>query len=110
MILPIRQMLLACFLCLGTLNGWVVRVWYFRRNAIFWRTAMGDEVRVWCDREVDFLEVLFDEREGYFRETENDGVMERVDRDGNIVGFSVLNVSGLSRAKPLSVHLKKQTA
>jgi len=101
MILPIRQMLLACFLCLGTLNGWVVRVWYFRRNAIFWRTAMGDE---------DFLEVLFDEREGYFRETENDGVMERVDRDGNIVGFSVLNVSGLSRAKPLSVHLKKQTA
>jgi len=28
---------------------------------------MGDDVRVWYDREADFLEVLFDEREGYFR-------------------------------------------
>jgi len=36
--------------------------------------------------------------------------MEKVDRDGNIVGFSVLNVSALSRARPLSVHLKKHTA
>ena len=71
---------------------------------------MGDEVRVWYDREADFLEVLFDEREGYFQETENDAVMEKVDRDGNIVGFSVLNVSGLSQVKPLSVHLKKHTA
>jgi len=71
---------------------------------------MGDEVRVWYDKEADYLEVLFDEREGYFQETENDAVMEKVDRDGNIVGFSVLHVSGLSQAKPLSVHLKKHSA
>ena len=54
--------------------------------------------------------MLFDEREGYFQETENDAVMEKVDRDGNIVGFSVLNVSGLSQTKPLSVQLKKHSA
>ena len=71
---------------------------------------MGDEVRLWYDKEADYLEVLFDTREGYFRETDNDAVMEKVDRDGNIVGFSVLNVSGLSQAKPLSVHLKRHSA
>ena len=71
---------------------------------------MGDEVRLWYDKEADYLEVLFDTREGYFQETDNDAVMEKVDRDGNIVGFSVLNVSGLSQAKPLSVHLKKHSA
>jgi uncharacterized protein YuzE len=71
---------------------------------------MGDEIRVWYDKEADYLEVLFDEREGYFQETDNDAVMEKVDRDGNILGFSVLNVSGLSPAKPLSVQLKKHSA
>lgn len=71
---------------------------------------MGDEIRVWYDKEADYLEVLFDEREGYFQETENDAVMEKVDRDGNIVGFSVLNVSALSQTKPLSVQLRKHSA
>ena len=71
---------------------------------------MGDEIRVWYDKEADYLEVLFEEREGHFQETENDAVMEKVDRNGNLVGFSVLNVSGLSQAKPLSVLLKKHSA
>lgn len=71
---------------------------------------MGDEVRLWYDKEADYLEVLFDTREGYFQETDNDAVMEKVDRDGNIIGFSVLHVSGLNQAKPLSVHLKKHSA
>ncbi len=71
---------------------------------------MGDEVKVWYDKEADYLEVLFDTREGYFRETDNDAVMEKIDKDGNILGFSVLNVSSLSQAKPLSVSLKRQTA
>jgi uncharacterized protein YuzE len=71
---------------------------------------MGDRVKIWYDREADYLEVLFDTREGYFRETENDAVMEKVDKDGNIVGFSVLSVSSLSQIKPLSVNLVKRTA
>ena len=48
---------------------------------------MGEEVKVWYDREADYLEVLFDRKEGYFRETDNDAVMEKVDNQGNIIGF-----------------------
>lgn len=61
------------------------------------RTHMGEEVRVWYDREADYLEVLFDRKEGYFRETDNDAVMEKVDNQGNIIGFSILKVSAISQ-------------
>ena len=61
-------------------------------------------VKLWYDPEGDYLEVIFDQKEGYFRETENDQVMEKVDKEGNILGFSVLKVSSL-RAKPLEIAL-----
>jgi uncharacterized protein YuzE len=66
---------------------------------------MGAEVKVWYDREADYLEVLFDRREGYFRETDNDAVMGKVDNQGNIIGFSILKVSAISQRQPLSVSL-----
>ncbi len=31
-----------------------------------------EQVRVWYDPEGDFLEVMFERKEGYFRETESD--------------------------------------
>jgi uncharacterized protein YuzE len=71
--------------------------------------AVGKEVKVWYDQEADYLEVLFERKEGYFRETENDAVMEKVDTDGNILGFSILRVSALERGKPLSVTLNPTT-
>ena len=61
-------------------------------------------VKVWYDPEGDYLEVIFDQKEGYFRETENDQVMEKIDQEGNVLGFSVLRVSSL-KAKPLEVAL-----
>ena len=61
-------------------------------------------VKLWYDPEGDYLEVIFDQREGFFRETENDQVMEKVDAEGNILGFSVLRVSSL-KARPLEVSL-----
>ena len=61
-------------------------------------------VKLWYDSEGDYLEVIFDQKEGYFRETENDQVMEKVDQAGNVLGFSVLRVSKLSK-KPLEVAL-----
>ena len=61
-------------------------------------------LKVWYDPEGDYLEVIFDQKEGYFRETENDQVMEKVDSQGNVLGFSVLRVSSL-KAKPLEVAL-----
>jgi hypothetical protein len=39
------------------------------------------------------------------RETKNDAVMERVDEQGNILGFSIMQVSRLSKDKPLVADL-----
>lgn len=61
-------------------------------------------IKVWYDREGDYLEVMFDQREGFFRTTANDQVMEKVDGAGNVLGFSVLRVSSLAD-KPLEVAL-----
>lgn len=62
------------------------------------------KLKIWYDREADYLEVLFDQREGYFRETDNEQVMEKVDDKGNVLGFSILKVSAL-RKTPLEVTL-----
>ena len=70
---------------------------------------MAEDVRVWYDKEADYLEVLFDRKAGYFRETENDSVMEKVDNEGNILGFSILKVSSQNQQSPISVSLKRRT-
>ena len=62
---------------------------------------MSQRVTIWFDAEGDFLEVLFSEQPGYMRETENDAVMERVDEAGNLLGFSILQVSQIYKGTPL---------
>jgi len=62
------------------------------------------KVKIWYDAEGDYLEVIFEEKAGYFRETSNDQVMEKVDDEGNILGFSVLKVSAVKKT-PLEVSL-----
>lgn len=59
-------------------------------------------VNMWFDPEADFVEVVFEQKPGYSRPTENDQVMERVDEDGNVIGFSFLCVSSLKKV-PLEV-------
>jgi uncharacterized protein YuzE len=66
---------------------------------------MADKVKIWYDREGDFLEVTFAEGPGHMRHTANDAVMERVDERGNIIGFSILEVSRLAAEKPLEAEL-----
>jgi uncharacterized protein YuzE len=61
-------------------------------------------LKIWYDPEGDYLAVIFDQKAGYFRETENDQVMEKVDDEGNVLGFSVLRLSAM-REKPLDVAL-----
>ena len=61
-------------------------------------------VKIWYDAEGDYLEVIFERKEGYFRETANDQVMEKVDADGQVIGFSVLKVSAL-KEHPIDVAL-----
>ena len=71
---------------------------------------MEKEITIWYDREGDYLEVLFDRKSGYFRETENDSVMEKVDQEGNLIGFSILRVSATKEEKPLSIGIKRRVA
>jgi len=61
-------------------------------------------VKLWYDPEVDYLDVTFEQKAGYFRETANHRVMEKADEEGNILGFSVLRVSTLAKT-PLDVAL-----
>jgi hypothetical protein len=66
---------------------------------------MADKIKVWFDAEADFLEVRFSDAAGYEKETKHDAVMERVDAQGHIIGFSVLGVSKFKKGKPLETDL-----
>jgi uncharacterized protein YuzE len=66
---------------------------------------MADKIKVWYDAEADFLEVRFSDAAGYEKQTEHDAVMERVDNDGNVIGFSILGVSRFKKSKPLVADL-----
>ncbi|MBI4305417.1 MAG: DUF2283 domain-containing protein [Chloroflexi bacterium] len=61
-------------------------------------------VTIWYDAEGDYLDVILDWKPGYFRETSSDQVMEKVDAQGKVLGFSVLRVSS-ARREPLEVTL-----
>jgi hypothetical protein len=61
-------------------------------------------LKIWYDKEGDYLEVMFEQRAGVFRETSNPHVMEKVDEKGNVLGFSIMRVSAL-RDQPLEVAL-----
>ena len=66
---------------------------------------MAQKIKIWFDREGDFLEVLFSDKAGYMRVTDHDAIMERVDEKGNILGFSIMQVSQLTSNEPLMAEL-----
>jgi len=68
---------------------------------------MGEEINVWYDDEGDYLEVLFAKKKGYFKETENDAIMEKVDEDGNIIGFSILKVRKFGKKRLGEMMMKR---
>ena len=49
---------------------------------------------------------MFEDRPGYFQETQNDQVMEKVDGEGHVIGFSITKVSSL-QSVPLEVALSQ---
>jgi len=53
---------------------------------------MASMIRIWYDREGDFLEITFREAKGYLREIVED-VYERVDEAGNLLGYAIFNVA-----------------
>ena len=66
---------------------------------------MADKVKVWFDPEGDFLEVQFSNTPGFMRPTSHEAVMERVDDQGHVVGFSILGVSRFKKDHPLEAEL-----
>ena len=66
---------------------------------------MADKIKVWFDAEGDFLEVRFSDAAGYEKETKHDAVMERVDAQGHVIGFSVMGVSRFKKGNPLNADL-----
>jgi uncharacterized protein YuzE len=66
---------------------------------------MTGKVKIRYDAEGDYLEVLFSDAPGYMRSTDNDAVMERLDAAGKVTGFTVMQVSRLSREAPLIAEL-----
>jgi hypothetical protein len=66
---------------------------------------MADKVKLWFDSESDYLEVQFKDAPGYMKETAHDAVMERVDAQGRVIGFSILGVSRFTKEKPLETEL-----
>lgn len=70
---------------------------------------MAKEITVYYDKEGDYFEVMFEKKKGYFKETANDAVMEKVDENDAVIGFSILNFSALQN-KPLEVSLDYNVA
>ena len=67
---------------------------------------MASVMRVWYDREGDFLEITFRDAKGYFKEVDED-VFERVDPSGNLLGYAIFNVTHHDRqnvAIPMDVQ------
>lgn len=70
---------------------------------------MAEKVKVWFDSEGDFLEVQFSHAPGFMRATAHEAVMERVDEQGHVLGFSVLGVSQFRKGHPLEAELMTGT-
>ena len=66
---------------------------------------MANKVKLWFDAEADFLEVRFSDAAGYEKETQHDAVMERVDAQGLVIGFSIQGVSRFKKENPLAADL-----
>jgi hypothetical protein len=66
---------------------------------------MVDKVKLWFDPEGDYLEVAFSDAPAYMRPTKSDAVMQRVDEQGCVIGFSVFGVSRFQKDRPLEADL-----
>ncbi len=62
------------------------------------------QVKVWYDKEGDYLEVILSDAKGYFRKVSED-VYERIDEEGGIIGFSIFNFSRRDR-KEIEIPLE----
>jgi len=59
-----------------------------------------DNLNVWYDPEGDHLEVVFDQKAGYFEDTSLENVMRKRDAEGNLLAISIFNLSSFAGARP----------
>ncbi len=52
---------------------------------------MQNEIEIYYDKEGNYLEIIFEKKEGFFQETEEENVMKKVDKEGNLLALSVMN-------------------
>ena len=64
----------------------------------------GITPNIWYDPEGDFLEIIFETREGYFRPSADDRVIEKVDDQGHLLGFHILGLRNVS-GSPINIDL-----
>jgi hypothetical protein len=56
----------------------------------------GDNLNVWYDPEGDHLEIVFDQKAGYFEDTSLENVMRKRDTEGNLLAISIFNLSSFA--------------
>ena len=54
-----------------------------------------ERIKVWFDKEGDYLDVSWGTGNAYYVATENERVLALVDTAGNIYGFKILDLSGI---------------
>ncbi len=59
-------------------------------------------IRVWFDPEGDLLEVTLKRGRGFFKHLEDDALI-RVNKEGEVLGFMILNVTKREPKKPLAI-------
>ena len=67
-----------------------------------------ENVKLWIDLEVDYLEVTFSDAPGHMRPTASGAMMKRVDEQGRVIGFSVFGVSRFQKFHPLKAGLDER--
>jgi hypothetical protein len=60
----------------------------------------GDNLNVWYDPEGDHLEIVFDQKAGYFEDTSLENVMRKRDAEGNLLAISTSNLSSFAGTRP----------
>ena len=59
-----------------------------------------DNLNVWYDPEGDHLEIVFDQKAGYFEDTSFENVMRKRDAEGNLLAISIFNLSSFAGTRP----------
>jgi len=63
-----------------------------------------ERLRIWYDPEGDYLEVNFARGPGVFQATPVPNMLVKLDAEGRIIGFSVLNISEVAET-PMEIDI-----